>query len=540
MENNRLKQMMKGALLLSLAAFISKILSAVYRVPFQNMVGNTGFYVYQQVYPIYGIGMTFALSGFPVFLSKMIAETPDSGTRRMILKRSLVILGVFGFILFMGIYGFSGRLALLMGDPELKPILQSVSWMFLWMPILATLRGYFQGNYRMEPTAVSQVAEQLVRVGAILFAAYLYTQTKGDLYAMGANAMSGATIGAILGSLILLVAYHKERQNDDTLVLDGRLLKQESSDAQWGRLFRRYATEGATICLLSAILVLFQLIDSFTLYNGLLDGGKASDLAKNVKGIYDRGQPLVQLGMVVGTGFSASFIPMMSQAHAQNRQNEFTRSAMSLLRMTSVFSAAAVTGLLAILPNVNNMLFGDREGIAVLSVYILAIFAASIMTAYHSILQSLGQYKISLVALAAGLTVKFFGNLLLVEPLGTMGASIALIAGLAAMVLVLWMNSERALRDVWLTDHFVRKLLAGCVVLFVTVWALRVGLERYLFTDGGRLTDSVIAVVTVCAGVGVFLWYILKVRLLTLREWVSIPFGKKLLRKLPDKTSDLK
>lgn len=540
MENNRLKQMMKGALLLSLAAFISKILSAVYRVPFQNMVGNTGFYVYQQVYPIYGIGMTFALSGFPVFLSKMIAETPDSGTRRMILKRSLVILGVFGFILFMGIYGFSGRLALLMGDPELKPILQSVSWMFLWMPILATLRGYFQGNYRMEPTAVSQVAEQLVRVGAILFAAYLYTQTKGDLYAMGANAMSGATIGAILGSLILLVAYHKERQNDDTLVLDGRLLKQESSDAQWGRLFRRYATEGATICLLSAILVLFQLIDSFTLYNGLLDGGKASDFAKNVKGIYDRGQPLVQLGMVVGTGFSTSFIPMMSQAHAQNRQNEFTRSAMSLLRMTSVFSAAAVTGLLAILPNVNNMLFGDREGIAVLSVYILAIFAASIMTAYHSILQSLGQYKISLVALAAGLTVKFFGNLLLVEPLGTMGASIALIAGLAAMVLVLWMNSERALRDVWFTDHFVRKLLAGCVVLFVTVWALRVGLERYLFTDGGRLTDSVIAVVTVCAGVGVFLWYILKVRLLTLREWVSIPFGKKLLRKLPDKTSDLK
>jgi PST family polysaccharide transporter len=152
----------------------------------------------------------------------------------------------------------------------------------------------------------------------------------------------------------------------------------------------------------------------------------------------------------------------------------------------------------------------------------------------------LGQYKISLVALAAGLTVKFFGNLLLVEPLGTMGASIALIAGLAAMVLVLWMNSERALRDVWFTDHFVRKLLAGCVVLFVTVWALRVGLERYLFTDGGRLTDSVIAVVTVCAGVGVFLWYILKVRLLTLREWVSIPFGKKLLRKLPDKTSDLK
>ena len=37
------------------------------------MVGNTGFYVYQQVYPIYGIGMTFALTGFPVFVSNVVA-----------------------------------------------------------------------------------------------------------------------------------------------------------------------------------------------------------------------------------------------------------------------------------------------------------------------------------------------------------------------------------------------------------------------------------------------------------------------------------
>jgi len=123
------------------------------------------------------------------------------------MRRSLVILGGFGFSLFLGIYGFSSQLAQLMGDPDLKPILQSVSWMFLWMPLLATLRGYFQGNYRMEPTAVSQVSEQLVRVGAILIAAYLYTKTKGDLYVMGANAMSGATIGAVLASSILLGAY---------------------------------------------------------------------------------------------------------------------------------------------------------------------------------------------------------------------------------------------------------------------------------------------------------------------------------------------
>lgn len=63
MQRKTMKTVMQGALLLSVASLIAKILSAVYRVPFQNMVGNTGFYVYQQIYPIYGIGMTFALSG---------------------------------------------------------------------------------------------------------------------------------------------------------------------------------------------------------------------------------------------------------------------------------------------------------------------------------------------------------------------------------------------------------------------------------------------------------------------------------------------
>ncbi|ARW19095.1 putative membrane protein YabM [Pediococcus pentosaceus] len=77
MKNSSAKKVMRGALILSIASIVAKILSAVYRVPLQNLVGNTGFYVYQQIYPIYGIGMTFALNGFPIFISKIIAEEPE-------------------------------------------------------------------------------------------------------------------------------------------------------------------------------------------------------------------------------------------------------------------------------------------------------------------------------------------------------------------------------------------------------------------------------------------------------------------------------
>ena len=52
MHNQEMKHLMRGAWILSLSSLIAKILSAVYRVPFQNMVGDTGFYAYQQIYPI--------------------------------------------------------------------------------------------------------------------------------------------------------------------------------------------------------------------------------------------------------------------------------------------------------------------------------------------------------------------------------------------------------------------------------------------------------------------------------------------------------
>ena len=83
---------MQGAAVLTLAALVAKVLSAIYRVPLQNMVGNEGFYVYQQVYPIYGIGMTFALNGLPSFIGKQVALQNNHKQSKILLKRYAVIV----------------------------------------------------------------------------------------------------------------------------------------------------------------------------------------------------------------------------------------------------------------------------------------------------------------------------------------------------------------------------------------------------------------------------------------------------------------
>ena len=42
-------------LLLTITMVIVKSLSAIYRVPYQNILGDEGLYAYQQVYPLVAI-----------------------------------------------------------------------------------------------------------------------------------------------------------------------------------------------------------------------------------------------------------------------------------------------------------------------------------------------------------------------------------------------------------------------------------------------------------------------------------------------------
>src|SRR5699024_8867194 len=74
MEAGKTKKVVRGALLLTIAGLISKVLSATYRIPLQNLTGDIGFFTYQQIYPLIGMTMIIGLYGFPVAVSKLVAE----------------------------------------------------------------------------------------------------------------------------------------------------------------------------------------------------------------------------------------------------------------------------------------------------------------------------------------------------------------------------------------------------------------------------------------------------------------------------------
>ena len=211
------KDLLKGAFILSIAALIVKVLSAAYRIPYQNIVGDIGFYIYQQVYPFYGIVLTLSTLGFPIIISKLIAEKEFS--KKDILAASFLLLSVIALVMFTGLFLGAEWIAGKMGDPDLTSLLKMVSFYYLLMPFTSIFRGYFQGINNMVPTAISQVTEQFIRVTTILVLTPFLIYQGYSLYDAGEGAVFGSVIGGISGLILLLVFFiwYKESQSYSTI-----------------------------------------------------------------------------------------------------------------------------------------------------------------------------------------------------------------------------------------------------------------------------------------------------------------------------------
>ena len=99
-------RLLKSVSLLTAAALIGKVFSAVYRIPYQNMTGDIGYYVYQQVYPFYGIAMILALYGFPAVLAGEMVQQKKASERLETMKAAGVVLAAAGALAFVFLFLF--------------------------------------------------------------------------------------------------------------------------------------------------------------------------------------------------------------------------------------------------------------------------------------------------------------------------------------------------------------------------------------------------------------------------------------------------
>src|SRR5699024_248785 len=144
MDGNETEKLIKGALVLTLAGLVSKILSAGYRIPLQNFTGDIGFYIYQKLYPLLSISTVLALYGFPSAISKLTEDRMKDEQRISFQHFYGTIFAILLFIsstIFVFLYLNANALAVWVADKKLLSTYILAAFAFLLIPFTSSLRG---------------------------------------------------------------------------------------------------------------------------------------------------------------------------------------------------------------------------------------------------------------------------------------------------------------------------------------------------------------------------------------------------------------
>ena len=162
----------KGTLILTCAGFLSRILGFFYRIWLSDYLGSELLGIYQMIFPISGVCYTIYASGIQTAISKITAERKASVSVFFHgLTLSLFLSLLLSLLLYEGAPFLATRF--LFEERTVAP-LQILSFMFPFGAITSCCNGYYYGKSNSGYPAISQLTEQLIRIGCAYFIVYMF------------------------------------------------------------------------------------------------------------------------------------------------------------------------------------------------------------------------------------------------------------------------------------------------------------------------------------------------------------------------------
>ncbi|MDI3257566.1 MAG: polysaccharide biosynthesis protein [Kyrpidia sp.] len=427
-----------GTVFLSAAVFFCKFLGLVYIVPLQHLIADKGVGIYNAAYPIYNIFLQISTAGLPLAISKFVSEYNAKGDYRTSerLYRSLSVIMWVSGLLFAVVQYFGAPLYVkyFAGDnSDVIPAVRAMAPALLVFPVIALMRGYFQGWQMVEPTGYSQVAEQVIRVATVLGVAYVMTARGAPVEDIAALSTLGAFTGG-LAALWWLVRTARRHRPSVRLLLRRAMVRNAVS---MRRLLVRVAVYAVPISLGALVVPLFNQADVSTVTVSLVHhAGMTKDEAMAQFGILSgRAQKIIAIPATFATTVALTIIPLVAEAYAMRDHAGVRRFAALSLRASILIALPAGVGLAILAGPTNIVLFGNDAGTAAIAILALSTVFSTLESVSSSVLQGMGMTMRPVVNLFIGLIIKIILNLWWVPLWGIEGAA-------AASVVAYWVAAE--------------------------------------------------------------------------------------------------
>lgn len=201
----QIKVYLKNAAILTLSGLGLRVLGMAFRVFVAAGIGSEGMGLYQLILSVYTVFVSLATAGMNVASTRLAAQSLARGRSMARTVRRLVLAA--------GALGTAAMvLQLLLAEPLARFLLHDVRGalglkiLAPSLPVMAVagaLRGCFLARRRVEPNAVAQLVEQLVRMGVVWLALRRFSHW-GAGYACAA-VLAGNTVSECVSCLLMVL-----------------------------------------------------------------------------------------------------------------------------------------------------------------------------------------------------------------------------------------------------------------------------------------------------------------------------------------------
>lgn len=379
----------KGALVLAVAGAIVKFLGAVYRIPLYSILGPEGIGLFQAAYPVYSMMLSISIAGVPVAVSKLVADKlarKNYGGALQVFRVALFLMTATGLIvtgvLLLGARYYAENL---LGVPDVFYPLVAIAPAVLFFAVKSAFRGFFQGQQKMVPTALSQIIEQLVRVATIFFLASLLVRQSTEMGAAGAA--FGTVTGAAVALLLLVYIYFRQKADFARLIVTGNNKLQSTRS-----VIREIFVLALPLTISSIVLPLVNAVDSTLILPRLQVAGFSETRAVEMFGdLTGAAMPLISLPTIFTVAISASLIPAIANASATNNQRLVASLSNLSTRLGAIIGLPAALGIFLLAEPISIMLFANIEVARPLTFAAFIIIFLSLQQTTAPVLQGLGK-----------------------------------------------------------------------------------------------------------------------------------------------------
>ncbi len=512
-------KIVRGTMLLTGAAFLSKLLGMIYVIPFNELVGTRGGALYLYAYNPYTILISISTVGVPLATSKFISKYNSLGdyyTGLRMFRLGIILMSITGFISFLILFFSADWLAnsIVVDDKygnsvaDVKMVIRMVSFALLIIPGMSIVRGFFQGNQSMGPTAVSQVIEQIVRIAFVLISAYIIIKIYDGTIATAVGFATFASFIGALASIVVLLRYWIKRKDFIMTNVNDQVVKEDIPIREL--IYELFSYAGPFI-LVGMAIPLYQNVDQFTFNKAMasIGQGNISEAAFAAINLY--GHKLVIIPVTLSTGISMTIIPVLTQSFTNQDFPNLKKQINQTLQIVFVLVVPAVVGLSVLSYEAYGSLYGlaDIE----LTSYLLAWYApVALLFALYAvsaaILQGINQQNFAVVSLLVGFVIKLSLNTFMIERFGAIGSILTTMLAVFVAVIINLIRIKASIKYSY-KQVFKQLLLVIIFSLIMLVSLLGFKYLINLFYDYQETRVGVTIALILGVGVGGLIYFIL-------------------------------